>query len=191
MTTKKKTSTASRCLAPVRSQEHDRHASLPSRSSIVRMAQMVVQWVPQAQRRPLVIKWRLIQLWRVGVGVKLSCRGWRISHGDSEKKAKRKRTGEWNGKYLPAMCDKNVPAKTLATQHVSFWMRAMLCWAVPWRIDKGPLLWKKKKKSQRSESLYGFEVQFLFNQSSAMHNKQNLSGPFLRKIWGHRLKRWV
>ena len=40
-----KTSTASLCLALVRSQEQDRHASFPSRSSIVRMAQMVVQWV--------------------------------------------------------------------------------------------------------------------------------------------------
>ena len=56
------------------------------------------------------------------------------------KKANRKRTGEWNGKDLPAMCEKNVPAKTLATQRVSFWMRAMTCWAVPWRIDKGPIV---------------------------------------------------
>ena len=55
------------------------------------------------------------------------------------KETNRKGTGEWNGKDLPTMCDKNVPAKTLATQRVSFWMRAMTCWAVPWRIDKGPI----------------------------------------------------
>ena len=58
-----KTSTASRCLAPVRSQEQDldRHASLPSRLSTVRMAQMVVQWVIQAQWRPLLTKWKLVR----------------------------------------------------------------------------------------------------------------------------------
>ena len=72
---------------------------LPRRPSIVRIAQMVVQWVIQAQWRPLLTRWKLIQVWRVRVGVKLSlrCRGRRIFHG-SEKK----RTGEWNGKDLPA-----------------------------------------------------------------------------------------
>ena len=76
-------------------------------------------------------KWKLIQVWRVRVGVKLSCRGRRIFHGSEKKKKTRKRTGEWkhwNGKDLPAMCDKNVPAKTmktLATQRVSICTRKM------------------------------------------------------------------
>ena len=83
---RRKTSTASRCLALMRSQEQDRHASLPFRSSIVRMTQMVVQWVIQAQWRPLLIKGKLIQLWRVRVGVELSCRGRRVFHGSEKKR---------------------------------------------------------------------------------------------------------
>ena len=79
--------TASLCLAPERSPEQDQHTFLPSRLLIVRMALMVViaQWVAQAQWRPLLIKWRLTQVWRARVGVKLSCRGRRIFHGSERK----------------------------------------------------------------------------------------------------------
>ena len=143
------TSTASRRLAPVRSQEQDRHASLPFRSSIVRMAQMVVQWVIQAQWRSLLIKWKLIQLWRVRVGVKLSCRGRRIFHGSEEKRTGNELVSEM-AKIFPA-CATKTPAKTLATQRVSFWMRMMTCWTVPWRIDKGPIACDRRKRFLQNE----------------------------------------
>ena len=36
-------------------------------------------------------------------------------------------------------CATKCSRQNLATQRVSFWVRAMTCWAVPWRIDKGPI----------------------------------------------------
>ena len=138
---RRKTSTASRCLAPVKSQEQDRdrQASLPSRSSVDRPDG--ADGSAASDTGPVEIAADQVETYPAVE-----------SQGQSQaqlqrstdfpwlgKETNRKRTGEWNGKDLPAMCDKNVPARTLATQRVSFWVRTMTCWAVPWRIDKGPI----------------------------------------------------
>ena len=49
-----------------------------------------------------------------------------------------------------ACATKMFPPKPLP-QRVSFWMRTMTCWAVPWRIDKGPIA--KKKCTKRAWKL--------------------------------------
>ena len=126
----RKTSTASICLASVRSQEQDRHASLPFRSSIVRMAQMVVQWLIQAQWRPLRIKWKVIQRPAVESQVRMSSSAAEVGgFSMARKETNRKRSGEWNGKDLPAMCDKTVPAKTLKPAAFRFGCSR---WRVEW-----------------------------------------------------------
>ena len=45
------------------------------------------------------------------------------------KETNRKRTGEWNGKDLPTMCDKNVPAKTLPPSAFRFG-------CARWRVER-------------------------------------------------------
>ena len=111
-----KTSTASRCLAPVKSQEQDldRHASLPSRSSVDRQ-QDGADGCAVSDTGP--VKTAADQV-ETDPGVE--------SQGRSEaqlalqrsadfpwlgKETNKKRTGEWNGKDLPAMCDKMFPPK--------------------------------------------------------------------------------
>ena len=110
-----KTSTASRCLAPVNSQEQDldRHASLPSRSSVDR--QDGADGCAVSDTGPVKTAAHQVE---TDPGVE--------SQGRSQaqlalqrsadfpwlgKETNRKRTGEWNGKDLPAMCDKMFPPK--------------------------------------------------------------------------------
>ena len=91
---------------------------------------MVVQWVIQAQWRPLPTTKEV----KTDPGVESQGRSQAQLQRSADfpwlgkEKKNRKRTGEWkhwNGKDLPAMCDKNVPAKTLATQRVSICTRKM------------------------------------------------------------------
>ena len=144
-----KTWTASRCLAPVKSQEQDpdRHASLPSRSSVdLRMAQMVVQGVIQARWRPLLTRWKLIQVWRVRVGVKLSCRSRWIFHGSEKNRTGNELVSEM-AKIFPPCATKMFPPKPLPPSAFRFG-------CARWRVErshdvltKAPLLCKVRKLS--------------------------------------------
>ena len=66
-------------------------------------------------------------MWRVRIGVKLSCRGRRIFHGSEKKKTRNELVSENTemAKIFPPCATKNVPAKTLATQRVSICTRKM------------------------------------------------------------------
>ena len=130
---RRKTSTASRCLAPVKSQEQDldRHASLPSTSSVDR--QDGADGCAVSDTGPVKAAADQVE---TDPGVE--------SQGRSQaqlalqrsadfpwlgKETNRKRTGEWNGKDLPAMCDKNVPAKTLPPSAFCFG-------CARWRVER-------------------------------------------------------
>ena len=71
-------------------------------------------------------KWKLIQVWRVRVGVKLSCRGRRIFHGSEKKQTGNELVSETLKRQRSSRhVRQNVPAKTLATQRVSICTRKM------------------------------------------------------------------
>ena len=130
-----KTSTASRCLAPVKSQEQDldRHASLPSRSSVDRQdgadgcavsdTGPVKTAADQVETDPGVESQGRSQ---AQLALQRSAD---FPWLGKETKTNRKRTGDWNGKDLPAMCDKNVPAKTLPPSAFRFG-------CARWRVER-------------------------------------------------------
>ena len=144
-----KTSTAS--LAPVKSQEQDldRHASLPSRLSVDR--QDGADGCAVSDTGPAV-KTAADQV-ETDPGVE--------SQGRSQaqlalqrsadfpwlgNETNRKRTGEWNGKDLPTMCDKNVPAKTLPPSAFRFG-------CARWRVERSHDV-LTKAPSRCSSTLY-------------------------------------
>ena len=176
-----KTSTASHCLAPVKSQEQDqdRHASLPSRSSVDRQdgadgcavsdTGPVKTAADQVETDPCVESQGRSQ---AQLALQRSA-----DFPWLELETNRKRTGEWNGKDLPAMCDKNVPAKTLPPSAFRFG-------CARWRVErshdvltKAPFEVNKVKKLREQWAKMSFE-------------SRSLHAPLKLKVSSDTIIRW-